>query len=302
MANPTTRGRGAGSPARRTMTAAARAAAKRTQRGEHAERTERVAPERQRSGRTVLVEAPDAGWDDPPEPSREFAEAVAAAEPTGPAGRTDPAGRTATADRTTAAEPADVAERTTVAEHTTVAEPADAAGAGAGASRLWRRPLALALAVLLLAGLVAGAVLGRQYLDGRQAGQARQQALAAARTAAPVVLSYDYRHLERDFARARTHLTGKFAEEYRRTTKAVVGPTARKYHGVVKATVADPAGGGDPAASVVSASADRAVVLLFVNQVTRSTQVTGSRVDLNRVRMTLTRTSEGWKVSTVDAL
>ncbi|MFF5980534.1 hypothetical protein ACFY78_16990 [Streptomyces olindensis] len=302
MANPTTRGRGAGSPARRTMTAAARAAAKRTQRtqrGEHAERTERVAPERQRSGRTVLVEAPDAGWDDPPEPSPEFAEAVAAAEPaepTGPAGRTEPAGPTARADRTTVAEPADVAERTTVAER------ADAAGAGAGASRLWRRPLALALAVLLLAGLVAGAVLGRQYLDGRQAGQARQQALAAARTAAPVVLSYDYRHLGRDFARARTHLTGKFAEEYRRTTKAVVGPTARKYHGVVKATVAEPAGGGNPAASVVSASADRAVVLLFVNQVTRSTQVTGSRVDLNRVRMTLTRTSEGWKVSAVDAL
>ncbi|GGX31252.1 hypothetical protein [Streptomyces lomondensis] len=275
MANPTTRGRGAGSPARRTMTAAARAAAKRTQRGEPTERTERVerteraAPERRLSGRTLLVEAPDDGWDDPPEPSPEFAEAVAAAEP---------------------AEPADVADT------------ADAGDTAVRAPRPWRRPLTLVLAVLLLAGLVAAAVLGRQYLDGRQAGQARQQALAAARAAAPVVLSYDYRHLERDFARARTHLTGKFGDEYRRTTKAVVGPTARKYHGVVKATVAEPAGGGAPAASVVSASADRAVVLLFVNQVTRSTQVTGSRVDLNRVRMTLTRTSEGWKVSAVDAL
>ncbi|AXE89676.1 hypothetical protein [Streptomyces sp. Go-475] len=281
MANPTTRGRGAGSPARRTLTAAARAAAKRTQRGEPTERTERVVPERQPSGRTLLVEAPGDGWDDPPEPSPEFAEAVAAAAPAEPA---EPAG------------PAEPAQPT---------EPADAADAGDTAVRTprpWRRPLPLALALLLLAGLVAGAVLGRQYLDGRQAGQARQQALAAARTAAPVVLSYDYRRLERDFARARTHLTGTFAEEYRRTTKAVVGPTARKYHGVVKATVAEPAGGGDPAASVVSASADRAVVLLFVNQVTRSTQVTGSRVDLNRVRMTLTRTSEGWKVSAVDAL
>ncbi|MET9817158.1 MULTISPECIES: hypothetical protein [unclassified Streptomyces] len=272
MANPTTRGRGAGSPARRTLTAAARAAAKRTQRGEQTERTERVAPERQPSGRTLLVEAPGDGWDDPPEPSPEFAEAVAAAEPTEPTESAESVG------------------------------PADVPHAGAGTRRRWRRPLPLALALLLLAGLVAGAVLGRQYLDGRQAGQARQQALAAARTAAPVVLSYDYRHLERDFARARAQLTGKFAEEYRRTTKAVVGPTARKYHGVVKATVAEPAGGGDPAASVVSASADRAVVLLFVNQVTRSTQVTGSRVDLNRVRMTLTRTSEGWKVSAVDAL
>jgi Mce-associated membrane protein len=70
---------------------------------------------------------------------------------------------------------------------------------------------------------------------------------------------------------------------------------------VVKATVAQPTG-GSPSASVISASADRAVVLLFVNQVTTSTQVSGSRVDLNRVRMTLTRTSDGWKVSGVDAL
>lgn len=108
------------------------------------------------------------------------------------------------------------------------------------------------------------------------------------------MLSYDYQHLDRDFARARGHLTGTFRDEYRKTTATVVAPTAEKYHGVVKATVAT--------ASVVSASPDRVTVLLFVNQVTRSTQVSGSRVDLNRVRMTMTRTSEGWKVSAVDAL
>ncbi|MFB7508712.1 hypothetical protein ACFC0P_35725, partial [Streptomyces broussonetiae] len=57
-----------------------------------------------------------------------------------------------------------------------------------------------------------------------------------------------------------------------------------------------------PAASVVSATPDKAVVLLFVNQVTQSTQVPEPRLDLNRVRLTLTRTSDGWKVSGVDAL
>ncbi|MPY58761.1 hypothetical protein [Streptomyces spongiae] len=166
-----------------------------------------------------------------------------------------------------------------------------------------RRPLlALVLCGVLVAGLVAVGVLGWQYREGRQAEQARGQALAAARKAAPVVLSYDYRHLDRDFARARAQLTGKFRDEYGKTTKAVVGPTARKYHGVVKATVAAPADGGVPAASVVSAAPDRVVVLLFVNQVTESTRVSGSRVDLNRVRMTLTRTSDGWKVGAVDAL
>jgi Mce-associated membrane protein len=158
------------------------------------------------------------------------------------------------------------------------------------------------LAVLTVAGLIAVAALGSWYLDGRRTDQARIQALAAARKAAPIVLSYDHRHLDRDFAAARGHLTGSFRDEYRRTTSTVVAPTAKKYQGVVRATVVTPPGGGAPAASVVSASPDKAVVLLFVNQVTRSTQVEGPRVDLNRVRMELTLTSDGWKVSAVDAL
>jgi hypothetical protein len=63
-----------------------------------------------------------------------------------------------------------------------------------------------------------------------------------------------------------------------------------------------PRTGGAPAASVVSASPDKVVVLLFVSQVTESTQGTRARVDQNRVRMTMDRTGDGWKVSAVDAL
>jgi Mce-associated membrane protein len=164
----------------------------------------------------------------------------------------------------------------------------------ASAPRPVRGPLTAVLGVLLVAALVAASVLGWQYAQGRRTESARAGALTAARNAAPVVLSYDYRHLDRDFTRARERLTGHFREEYGKTTTSVVGPTAKKYHGVVKATVA--------AASVASASPDRVTVLLFVNQVTRSTQVSGSRLDLNRVRMTMTRTSGDWKVSAVDAL
>lgn len=110
-----------------------------------------------------------------------------------------------------------------------------------------------------------------------------------------MILSYDYRHLDRDFAAARTHLTGKFRDTYRKTTTTVVAPTAKQYEGVVKATVATP-----PA--IVSASPDKVVVLLFVNQLTDSTRVSTPRLDLNRVRMTYVRTPGGWKVSAVDAL
>ncbi|MEY9990911.1 Mce-associated membrane protein [Streptomyces sp. V4I8] len=236
----------------RTMTAAARAAAKRAERSHRGSVAESEGGTgRPLAGRTVLVEAPKNGWQDPPEPSPE------AFEDDAPEERRTP--------------------------HR-------------------RRLLTALLGVLLVAGLVAMAVLGWQYREGREAESARAEALTAARKAAPAVLSYDYRHLDRDFARARAHLTGDFRDEYAKTTKTVVAPTAEKYHGVVKATVAAPASGGSPAASVVSASPEKAVVLLFVNQVTESTQVSGSRVDLNRVRMTMTRTDEGWKVSGVDAL
>ncbi|MFD0435296.1 hypothetical protein [Streptomyces chartreusis] len=233
---------------RRTMTAATRAAAKRAERGHRA-----PAPEASIAGRTVLIEAPKNGWEDPPEPSLESFEEDAP--------------------------PKDEAE----------------------VHPRGRRLLTLVLGVLLLAALVATAVLGWQYRDGSRTASARTQALAAAQKAAPLVLSYDYRHLDKDFARARAHLTGGFHTEYGKTTKAVVGPTAKKYRAVVKATIAAPAT-GTPAASVVSASPDKVVVLLFINQVTESTQVSGARVDLNRVRMTMVRTDGGWKVSGVDAL
>ncbi|MGW2418634.1 hypothetical protein ACWC0C_05115 [Streptomyces sp. NPDC001709] len=260
MANPTSRIRGTGSPARRTLTAAARAAAKRAERPAHPGHGARTAvgpAEEPPAGRTRLIEPPQAGRDDPPEPE--------------PVEEENP-------------------------------EEGAASEQSALPHRAGQRVLTAVLGVVLVAGLVVAAVLGWQYRQGRQAEQARGEALAAARKAAPVVLSYDYRHLDRDFSRARALLTGHFRDQYGRTTKTVVAPTATKYHGVVRATVATPTDGGDPAASVVSATPDKAVVLLFVNQVTESTQVSGPRLDLNRVRMTLTRTSDGWKVSGVDAL
>nr|WP_142214954.1 hypothetical protein [Streptomyces sp. SLBN-118] len=259
MANVTGKGPGTASPGRRSMAAAARAAAR---------RTERVAT---RSPEATRPEAADGT------PSKALDEL--------PLEAPDDASQGRRADDQYAG-PVLVAE-----------EPVAAA-----ARERRRGRFCAVLAGLVVALLAAVAVLGWEYGDGRRTQGARTEALAAARKAAPMVLSYDYRRLDKDFAAARGHLTGTFRDEYGRTTARVVAPTAAKYHGVVKATVVKPPGGGAPAASVVSASPDRAVVLLFVNQVTTSTQVTGPRVDLNRVRMTLTRTSEGWKVSGVDAL
>ncbi|MEW2631372.1 hypothetical protein AB0903_06860 [Streptomyces sp. NPDC048389] len=256
MAKATIRGRGSTPQGSRSMTAAARAAAK---------RSERVRP--------------------------------------GPGGDVPDTPRAPARGRVTAPDDASQARRDEN-QHVgpvVVAEEPEAETPSSSRGRRRGRLCAL-LAVLVVLAVATAGVLAWEYAEGRRTDAARAEAVDAARKAAPVVLSYDYRSLDKDFAAARGHLTGAFKDEYGRTTGKVVAPTAKKYHGVVRASVVKPPDGHAPAASVVSASPDRAVVLLFVNQVTTSTQVTGERVDLNRVRMTMTRTPGGWKVSAVDAL
>lgn len=159
-----------------------------------------------------------------------------------------------------------------------------------------RRPdprlLVAALVVVVLA-VTAGLLAVRARAEERLE-RARTAALAAAESHAVVLLSYDHRTLDRDFARARTVLTGPFAEDYATTTEEVVRPSAEQVKAVVTAEVA--------ASSVVRASADRVVVLLFVDQTTTSTRLDGPKIDLNRVRMTLQRVGQEWRVSAVDAL
>ncbi|TGB14133.1 hypothetical protein [Streptomyces sp. MZ04] len=291
MANTRTRGRGTGpgSPGRRSLTAAARAAAKRADGSRSGAQDPLdgvpedlvndltgLPPVEKVVGKVLLAPAESGPGPDP--------EASDRPDPKAP----DPKAPDPEAPDPKASDPEASDE-----------EASDEETAPRGRRRA---RLSAVLALLTVAGLVAVAVLGWQYRDGRRVEAARAQALTAAQQAAPLVLSYDYRHLDRDFAAAHGRLTGSFRDEYGRTTKAVVAPTAKKYKGVVKASVVTPPDGGAPAASVASASADSAVVVLFVNQVTKSTQVSGSRVDLNRVRMTLTRTPDGWKVSAVDAL
>jgi Mce-associated membrane protein len=156
-------------------------------------------------------------------------------------------------------------------------------------TRLLAGLLALTLSALAAFGLVAYRVRSDQQVE-----TARDQAVAAARDNAEVILSYDYRHLSKDFAAARATLTGGFANDYKVTTAKLVRPGAEQYHVVVKAEVASQ--------SVVSASAHQVVVLLFVNQTTTSTRLDGPRVDLNRVRLTLVKVDGRWLVNKVVAL
>lgn len=154
------------------------------------------------------------------------------------------------------------------------------------------RTRGLIAAVLLVA--MTAVTLGFLAVRAGQSEDAQRGGLQAARTYAKDILSYDYRHLEQDFAAAKAHLTGEFATEYGTTTAKVVAPTAKVIKAVVEADVVG--------ASVISEKPGRVLVLLFVNQTTRSGRIDGFKVDQTRVRMTLIKVDGQWRVSGIDAI
>lgn len=173
------------------------------------------------------------------------------------------------------------------------ADPADTAARPASA-RLRPRTITAVLTVCLVAVLAACALVGLNTRRDRADATAGNGALAAARTSAVKILSYDYRHLDADFAQATALTTGSFRTQYQATTAKAVKDLALRTKAVVTASVA--AGG------VVSSSADEVTVLLFVNQSTTSNRLDSAKVDLNRVQLTMTRTDGHWLVSALSAL
>jgi Mce-associated membrane protein len=148
--------------------------------------------------------------------------------------------------------------------------------------------------VLTAAAVAAAVVLTVQSREASRLSDARTAALQSARSAAEVVLSYDHEHLDEDFAAALDVSTGQFAEEYRRTSEGAVRKVATDTEATVTAQVAS--------AGVVSATPDRVVVLLFVDQTTTSNRLDAPQTDQNRVRMTMVRSGQEWLVAGVDAL
>jgi hypothetical protein len=126
---------------------------------------------------------------------------------------------------------------------------------------------------------------------------ARGAAVRSARTAAMELLAYDYRHIADDIAAAKKLNTKPYSGEYDQATTTLQSQ-AVQLKAIVQADVRTTA--------VEDAKRNRVVVLLFVDQTSvknlpgQSKPVT--RVDEQRVRMTMVRTHGHWLVSEVAAL
>jgi len=160
-------------------------------------------------------------------------------------------------------------------------------------TRAGARPLVVVLVLALLAAATTTAVLGWQVMAAHREDAARAQALPAARSAVQKVFSYDHAHLHKDFVAASKTLTPSFAKKYHASTKDIA-PKARQIEAVVSSHVVQ--------AGVVDADADKAVLVMFLNQKTTSTKLDGPRMSLVRVRVTMVSQDGSWLIDKVRAL
>lgn len=146
----------------------------------------------------------------------------------------------------------------------------------------------VALAVVTLLAVAGGAWHAQRAHLSAATAKARREALAAARTRVPDLLSYDRTSLDADLATALAQTTGRFTADYRRILSEVVQPTAKRRGISTRASVS--------AAGVVSGGRDRVVVLVSLTQ---TSSARGGKPSLSgsRVEVTLERVGTAWKVA-----
>jgi Mce-associated membrane protein len=144
------------------------------------------------------------------------------------------------------------------------------------------------LALVLAA---AGGFLKWQDSSARAAQLARIESVAAAKDSTIALLSYKSDTVEKDLEAAKNRMTGAFKESYSQLINDVGIPGAKKGHISTTASV--------PAAASVSATANHAVTLLFVNQ-TAVVDKDPPTDTVSSVRVTLDKVAGRWLISGFD--
>ena len=156
------------------------------------------------------------------------------------------------------------------------------------------RPILMTTLVIGTLGL-AGGMYFYQYYPDRQIGDpVAQQAIRAATDSTVATLSYSPESLDRDFARAKSHLTGDFLAYYTKFSEQVIGPTAKEKQIATSAMVIR--------AAVSELHKDLAVVLAFVKQSTVTRDTPQPTVTDSSVVVTLVNINGSWLIAKFDRL
>jgi len=156
----------------------------------------------------------------------------------------------------------------------------------------WRSIVATVLVVTAV-GVAAGLFFILYLPDQHVSDAAAHRAIEAASDGAVAVLSYAPDTLDRDFAKAKSYLTGDFLAYYTKFTEEIAA-MAQQQHVTETAKVVR--------AAVSELRPDSAVVLVFVNQTAASKEKPEPQTTASSVRVTLTKVKSSWLISKLDPL
>lgn len=150
----------------------------------------------------------------------------------------------------------------------------------------------LAVALIAAAGLTAWMFLTMYRPDRAINDASAQSAISAASEGTTALLSYSPESLDKDFATAKSKLTGSFLSYYTQFTEQIVAPAAKQKAVKTQASVVR--------AALSEMHPDSAVVLVFINQTTESKDRPDGSFINSAVRVTLQKVNNGWLISSFD--
>jgi Mce-associated membrane protein len=152
--------------------------------------------------------------------------------------------------------------------------------------------IALAVALLASAGVAAWMYFEKYRPDQQTNDAAATVALDAAKIGTVALLSYSPDSLDKDFANAKSHLTGDFLSYYTQFTQQIVTPAAKQKSVKTSAAVVR--------AAVAELHPGSAVVLVFINQNTTSKENPDGAFAASAVKVGLTKINGAWLISAFD--
>jgi len=162
----------------------------------------------------------------------------------------------------------------------------------AGVLKRWLVPIVLAVLLLGSAGLATWAYLAQFRPDQLTNDAVAAATIKAASEGTVALLSYSPDTLDKDFAAAKTHLTGDFLNYYTQFTQDIVTPAAKQKQVKTSTMIMK--------AAVSELKPTSAVVLVFLNQTTTSKDNPDGSFSGSTVKVGLTKVNGTWLISKFD--
>lgn len=158
----------------------------------------------------------------------------------------------------------------------------------------WLIPVLLAVLLAGSAGFATWAYFDLYVPDMQTNAMSSDAVLKAASEGAVAMLSYAPETMDKDFAKAKSHLTGDFLGYYTDFTQKVVTPAVKQKDVKTQATVAR--------AAVSEMHPDSALVLAFINQVTVSKENPDGSFAQSAVKISMNKVDGNWLIAAFDPI